>query len=59
MVLGGAPDGGGAALVAAVRPGSGLEAGNLIAEGAKAIKGGGGKGADFAMAGGKEPDGAR
>ncbi|MEM7271582.1 MAG: alanine--tRNA ligase [Actinomycetota bacterium] len=58
VVLGGAPDGGGAALVAAVVPGTGqAEAGALIAEGAKAIKGGGGKGPDLAMAGGKDPDG--
>ncbi|MEM9132045.1 MAG: alanine--tRNA ligase [Actinomycetota bacterium] len=57
VVIGGAPDGGGAALVAATAPGAGLEAGALIADGAKAIKGGGGKGADLAMAGGKDPDG--
>ncbi|MGF1598229.1 MAG: alanine--tRNA ligase [Acidimicrobiales bacterium] len=57
VVLGGAPDGGGAALVAAVRSDSGLEAGSLIAEAAKAIKGGGGRGADVAMAGGKDPGG--
>ncbi|MEM8925862.1 MAG: DHHA1 domain-containing protein, partial [Actinomycetota bacterium] len=57
VVLGGAPDGGGAALVATVAPDSGLEAGALIADGAKAIKGGGGKGAELAMAGGKDPDG--
>lgn len=57
VVLGGAPDGGGAALVAATSPDAGLEAGALIADGAKAIKGGGGKGADLAMAGGKDPDG--
>jgi alanyl-tRNA synthetase len=57
VVLGGAADGGGAALVAAVTPGSDPQAGALIAEGAKAIKGGGGKGADLAMAGGKDPDG--
>jgi len=56
-VIGGAPDGGGAALVAAVRPDGGLEAGALIADGAKAIKGGGGKGAEVAMAGGKDPSG--
>jgi alanyl-tRNA synthetase len=56
-VIGGAPDGGGAALVAAARPGSGLEAGALLARGAKAIKGGGGKGAEVAMAGGKDPGG--
>ena len=57
VVLGGAPDGGGAALVAAARPGSGLEAGPLIADAVKAIKGGGGKGADLAMAGGKDSSG--
>ncbi|MEM7326260.1 MAG: alanine--tRNA ligase [Actinomycetota bacterium] len=57
VVLGGAADGGGAALVAAVNPGSPTEAGALIADGAKAIKGGGGKGAELAMAGGKDPDG--
>ena len=57
VVLGGAAEGGGAALVAAVVPGVGPEAGQLIADGAKAIKGGGGKGADLAMAGGKDPDG--
>jgi alanyl-tRNA synthetase len=57
VVLGGAADGGGAALVAAVVPGQGPEAGALIAAGAKAIKGGGGKGAELAMAGGKDPEG--
>lgn len=57
VVLGGAADGGGAALVAAVTPGSEPQAGALIADGAKAIKGGGGKGADLAMAGGKDPEG--
>jgi alanyl-tRNA synthetase len=57
VVLGGEADGGGAALVAAVVPGEGPEAGALIADGAKAIKGGGGKGADLAMAGGKDPGG--
>ncbi|MEM7341982.1 MAG: alanine--tRNA ligase [Actinomycetota bacterium] len=57
VVIGGAPDGGGAALVAAVTADSGLEAGALIADGAKAIKGGGGKGAEMAMAGGKDPEG--
>ncbi len=57
VVLGGAPDGGGAALVAAARPGTGLEAGPLIADAVKAIKGGGGKGSDLAMAGGKDPAG--
>ncbi len=57
VVLGGEPDVGGAALVAAVSPGGPVGAGDLIAEGAKAIKGGGGTGADLAMAGGKDPGG--
>ncbi|MBI2703949.1 MAG: alanine--tRNA ligase, partial [Actinobacteria bacterium] len=57
VVLAGAPDGGGAALVAAVAKDSGFKAGELIAEGARAISGGGGKGDDFAMAGGKNPGG--
>ncbi len=57
VVLGGAPDGGGAALVAAVDPSGPLEAGALLADAAKAIKGGGGKGAELAMAGGKDPGG--
>jgi alanyl-tRNA synthetase len=56
-VLAGAPDGGGAALVAAVDPASGLHAGELIADASKAIKGGGGKGADLAVAGGKDAGG--
>ncbi|MEZ5379801.1 MAG: alanine--tRNA ligase [Acidimicrobiales bacterium] len=57
VVLATAPPGGGAALLAAVTPDSGLDAGALIAEGAKQIKGGGGRGADLAMAGGKDPSG--
>lgn len=56
-VLGGAPEGGGAALVAAVSPDSGFNAGELIAAGSKCIKGGGGRSADLAVAGGKDPDG--
>jgi alanyl-tRNA synthetase len=57
VVLAGAPEGGGAALVAAVAPDSGLHAGELIAEGSKAISGGGGKAPDLAVAGGKDPNG--
>ncbi len=57
VVLGGEPDGGGASLVAAVVGDAPVEAGALIADGAKAIKGGGGKGADLAQAGGKDPAG--
>jgi alanyl-tRNA synthetase len=54
VILGGAPEGGGAALVAAVAKGSGLNAAELIADAVKHIKGGGGKGAEFAVAGGKD-----
>ena len=57
VVLGGEADGGGASLVAAVSVGEDVAAGALIADGAKAIKGGGGKGADLAQAGGKDPGG--
>jgi alanyl-tRNA synthetase len=55
VVLGSAPDSGGVALVAAVTPDSGLNAAELIADAAKAVKGGGGKSADLAVAGGKDP----
>jgi len=55
VVLGSAPEGGGVALVAAVTPDSGLNAAELIADAAKAVKGGGGKAADLAVAGGKDP----
>jgi alanyl-tRNA synthetase len=54
VVLGGAPEGGGVTLVAAVRPVSGLAAGDLIADAARTVKGGGGKGAELAQAGGKD-----
>jgi alanyl-tRNA synthetase len=57
VVLGGAPAGGGAALVAAVATDSGLHAGELLADAAKLIKGGGGKAPDLAVAGGKDPEG--
>ncbi len=57
VVLGTAPEGGGAAIVAAVTPDSGLQASELL-EGAKAlIKGGGGKDPLVAVAGGKDADG--
>ncbi|MCC5953070.1 MAG: alanine--tRNA ligase [Acidimicrobiia bacterium] len=57
VVLGGLPDGGGVALVAAVRADEGLHAGDLIGAAAKAVGGGGGKGPDLAVAGGRNPDG--
>ena len=56
VVLGASPGGKGAALVAAVTPDSGFEAGSLIADAARTIGGGGGKGAELAVAGGREPD---
>ena len=43
------------ALVAAVDPDSGLQAAELIADAVKTIGGGGGKGSELAMAGGREP----
>jgi alanyl-tRNA synthetase len=57
VVIAGAPTGGGAAVVGAVSPEAGVEAGVLIAPAAKEIQGGGGKGKDVAMAGGKNADG--
>ncbi|HMX07776.1 MAG TPA: DHHA1 domain-containing protein, partial [Microthrixaceae bacterium] len=44
------------ALVAAVGSDSGLNAAELIAEAARTVGGGGGKGADLAAAGGKSPE---
>ncbi|MDY7101131.1 MAG: alanine--tRNA ligase [Actinomycetota bacterium] len=55
VVLGSAPDGGGVAIVAAARPDSGLDAGALIADAAKLVKGGGGRNPELAVAGGKDP----
>jgi alanyl-tRNA synthetase len=54
VVLGGEPEGGGAALVAAVAKGSGLNASDLIADAARTVKGGGGRHAELAVAGGKD-----
>jgi alanyl-tRNA synthetase len=56
-VLGASPGGKGAALVAAVAPDSGLVAGELIADAVSTIGGGGGKGAELAVAGGRAPEG--
>jgi alanyl-tRNA synthetase len=57
VVLGSSPGGKGAALVAAVTPDSGWNAAELIAEATRTIGGGGGKGAELAVAGGRDPDG--
>jgi alanyl-tRNA synthetase len=57
VVLGSAPEGGGAALVSAVTDDSGLNAAELIGGAAKTIKGGGGKDPRLAVAGGKDPGG--
>jgi alanyl-tRNA synthetase len=54
-VLGAAPEGGGAGLVAAVRPDAGVDAGDLIAEAARTIQGGAGRAPEVAVAGGKDP----
>jgi len=55
VVLGSAPPGGGAAIVSAVTADSGLHASELIADAAKLVKGGTGKNAELAVAGGKDP----
>jgi alanyl-tRNA synthetase len=54
VVLIGEPDTGGVALVSAVRKDSGLDAGALIADAARAVGGGGGKDPALATAGGKD-----
>ncbi|CAB4829609.1 MAG: alanine--tRNA ligase [Actinobacteria bacterium] len=53
VVLGSAPDGGGAALIVAVTKDSGLHAGELLGLATKLIQGGGGKDPLLAVAGGK------
>jgi alanyl-tRNA synthetase len=57
VVLGGRSDTGGASLVAALRPHSGVQAAELLRDAAKAVKGGGGGKGDVAVAGGKDPSG--
>ncbi len=57
VVLGGVPDGGGAAIVAATTDESGLHAGEVLAEAKKLIQGGGSNDARLVMAGGKNADG--
>ncbi len=56
VILAGATDTGGAALVAAVTPGTG-EAADLVKDAGRAIQGGGGGKGDIAVAGGKNPAG--
>ncbi len=55
-VLGGVPEGGGVSLIAAVAKDSGLDASQLIADAAKTVGGGGGRGADVAVAGGRNAE---
>src|SRR5579864_5784682 len=55
VVLGGTPTGEGVVLVAAVAPGSGRAAGELIAGPARTVGGGAGRQPDVATAGGKLP----
>jgi alanyl-tRNA synthetase len=55
VIVGGAPEGGGAALVAAVTNESGFNASALIADAERTVQGGAGKSADVAVAGGKDP----
>ena len=54
VVLGAAPPGGGVGLVAAVVPGAGWHASDLLTDAARLVKGGGGRNPDFATAGGKD-----
>jgi alanyl-tRNA synthetase len=54
VVLGASPGGKGVAIVAAVEPGSGLNAGELIADAVSLVGGGGAKGAELATAGGRD-----
>ena len=55
VVLGGAAEGGGVAIVSAVTAESGLHASELISDAARTVGGGTGKSAELAMAGGKDP----
>jgi len=56
VVLMSSPGGKGVAVAAAVAPESGLNAGELIAEAVRMVGGGGGKGAEVATAGGRDPE---
>ncbi len=55
VVLIGAPEGGGVALVAATTSDGGMDAGTLIADAARVVGGGGGKNPELAVAGGRDP----
>jgi alanyl-tRNA synthetase len=55
VVLIGTPDGKSVSLVAAADTSAGRNAGELLADAAKLVKGGGGRNADVAVAGGKDP----
>jgi alanyl-tRNA synthetase len=55
VVLIGTPDGNSVSLVSATKKGGNIDASALIAGAAKLVGGGGGKGADMAMAGGRDP----
>lgn len=57
VVLVGTPDNTSVSLVAAADTSAGRNAGELLADAAKAVKGGGGRNADVAVAGGKDPTG--
>lgn len=57
VVLIGSPDGGAVSLVAAAEPDGRHNAGELLADAARAVKGGGGRNPDLAVAGGKDPSG--
>ena len=57
VVLVGTPDNTSVSLVAAADTSAGRNAGELLADAAKAVKGGGGRNADVAVAGGKDPAG--
>ena len=54
VVLIGTPDGSSVSLVSVTQKGEGLVASDLIAGAARIVGGGGGKGADIAMAGGRD-----
>jgi alanyl-tRNA synthetase len=56
VILGTAPIDGGAALIAAVKTDSGLNAGTILSEAAKTIGGGGRPNAELTIVGGKSPE---